>query len=269
VGNDAAAPLTITATDVGNFNGAFLITSCTSAGTGFDCPNTAPAQVGCPQTAWVPPDGVPASEVTGTTYSEVFNVAGGDPSRIYDVTVRVRGQVEPRTYTGGQSLIKGAAGTGQADPNGTNNLLQIGGQPGTTRVDYNVFMLTIAAPQGAAPIPGRDGGAEPTFYAFNSVDSAHEGNHFNFQVDETFTFRVRPGSKVTLTNHDSNCIAIKNCGNGGPYGFASAALCEAQARTIAGVTLPATFRGNALPNGGSQPFQTQFLNFQVTNIVAE
>jgi len=27
--------------------------------------------------------------------------------------------------------------------------------------------------------------------------------------------------------------------------------------------------GKALPNGGAQPFQTQFVNFQITSIVAE
>jgi hypothetical protein len=264
------APLTIRSTADGDFNNAFLVTSCTSDGSGFDCPNTLPNQVGCPQTPWQPPDGVAATgEVTGTSYSEVYNVAGGDSARIYDVTIRVRGQVEPRTYTGGVLTVAAASSTGQADPNGVNNLLYVGGRPGATRQDYNVFMLTIVPPTGAAVIPGRDGGVEPTFYAFNGVDAAHEGNHFNLQVDETFTIRVRPGTRITLTNHDSNCIAIKNCGNGGPYNFASATACQANARTIAAVTLPATFRGLQLPNGGAQPFQTQFLNFQVVNIAAE
>lgn len=261
--------LSIRASDVGDFDNAFLITQCSAAGSGFDCPNIAAGQTGCSQVAWAPPDGVaPTGEVTGTTYSEVFNVSGGEPNRVYAVTVHVRGQVEPRTYTGGQLLVATSA-SGQADPNGINNLLYVGGRPGATRQDYNVFMMTIAPPAGSQPLAARDGGLEPTFYAFNAVDAAHEGNHFNFQVDETFTFRIQSGSNLTLTNHDSNCIAIKNCGNGGPYQFANAQACEAQARTISTITVPSTFRGAQLPNGGAQPFQTQFLNFQVMNIVAE
>jgi len=202
---------------------------------------------------------VTTSDPTGNTYDEVFTVNGGDPSKIYDVTVHVLGQAEGRTYTGGARAL-----TANVDPTAnTNNLLYTGGKPGTTRVDYNVFQLTITPPSGGTAVSGA-----PTYYAFNAVDSTHEGNHYNYGLDETFTMKVKSGETITLTSHDSNCIAIKNCGSGGPYNYSNASACEANARsTPASVTLPTTFRGQSITS--PTKFQTQFLNFKVTSIVAE
>ena len=259
MGMGGAPPaITITGTD-GDFDNSFMLTSCVGSGTGFDCPNPPEGGGNCTAALWMPPTGA-TTEATGTTYTEDFLVAGSDATKIYDVTVHVVGQVEGRTYAGG-------ARDTAALPDNTsaaNDLLYIDGKPGTTRVDYNVFMLTTAPPAGGTPIDGA-----PTFYAFNSVDVTHEGQHNNYQIDETFTVKVQAGYTITLTSHDSNCIAIKNCGVGGPYNFSTSALCEAQARTISGVTLPATFRGKAVANAGAQPFQTQFVNFKVTGIIAE
>ena len=257
-GSSGALP-TITSTMFGDFNNAFMVTACQSAGTGYDCPNLPMGVASCPQQNWTY-GSVTITEPTGNTYAEVFTVNGGDPNKIYDVTVHLLGQAEGRTYTGGTRAL-----TANADPNAaSNNLLYTGGQPGTTRNDYNVFQLTIAPPTGGTAVSGA-----ATYYAFNAVDTSHEGNHYNYSLDETFTIKVKTGFVVTLTSHDSNCIAIKNCGPGGPYGYASATDCESHARTISGVTLPATFRGQPLASGGAQPFQTQFLNFKVTTIVAE
>ena len=111
--------------------------------------------------------------------------------------------------------------------------------------------------------------------AHAAVDTTVEGQHHNYQIDETFTMKVKSGFTLTQTSHDSNCIAIQNCGpQGAAYGFATAAQCQAHAAAgpqpvVPSVTLPATFRGQALPNGGAQPFQTQFVNFRVTSIAAE
>jgi hypothetical protein len=185
---------------------------------------------------------------------------GGDPTKIYDVSVTVLGQAEPKIYQGGSQV----AGFTAANPNGVNNLLYTGGSVAANNPDYNIFDMTIAPPAGGTAIAGA-----ATFYAFNAVDAGHAGAHYNFQVNETFTFKVKTGFTITLLSFDTNCRAIMNCGNGGPYGFTSAAACTVGARTVAGVTLPATFRGMTLPNGGAQPFQTQFLNLKITGVVAE
>jgi len=255
--------LVITGTDFGDFDNSFMITPCGTPTTeGYDCPNSPLGGGACPTAQW---SGNTATEGTGNSYSEVFTVSGGDPMKIYDVTVRARGQAEGRVYINGTRAL-----TTPVDPSATVvNLLYTGGKPGSTRVDYNVFQLVITPPAGQA-IDGA-----PTYYAFNAVDTTVEGTHHNYQIDETFTMKVKSGFTLTLTSHDSNCIAIQNCGpQGASYGFTTAAQCQAHAAAgpqpvVPGVTLPATFRGQALLNGGAQPFQPQFVNFQITSIVAE
>jgi len=241
----------------GPFNNAFMITACGAQGSGYDCPNSPPGGM-CSSTMWsykTATGTVSTQEPTGISSDEVFTVAGGDPAKIYDVTVHVEGQAEGRTY------VNGVAHSTAIDPNKEkNDMLYTGGQPGPNRTDYNVFHLTVT---GGTPIPGA-----PTYYAFNATTQALEGQHHNFSVDETFTFKVKAGMTVTLTNHDSNCISIKNCGSGPTYNFANAADCEANARaTPADVTLPASFHGITIMS--PQKFQTQFLNFKVMSIVAE
>jgi hypothetical protein len=252
----APATLAIRGT-FGSFDNAFMITPCQAPGSGFDCPNLPQGSTNCPTAPWSY-GAVTTAEATGSTYTEVFTVTGGDPTKTYDITVHVLGQAEGRTYTGGTRAL-----TANVDPTAaSNNLLYTGGRPGTTRVDYNVFQLLVEPGPGGAAIPGA-----ATYFAFNAVDAAHEGNHYNYALDETFTMKVKTGFVLTLTSHDSNCVAIKNCGPGGPYGFASAAACEAIARsTPASVTLPATFRGTTISNPAK--FQTQFVNFKITSMVA-
>jgi hypothetical protein len=246
-------PLTINSDMFGAFDNAFMITACSDTGSGYDCPNR-PGGGACSTTPWTWGT-TTTTEATGTSYTEEFTVAGGSPDTIYDVKLHVLGQVEGRPYVNGMRQM-----SANVDPNGVNDLLYIGGGPGTDHNDYNVFLLLIS---GGTPITGA-----PTVYGFNAVDSGHAGAHYNFAVDSTFTIKVRSGMKVTLISHDSNCIAIKNCGSGGPYNYSSAAQCEANARaTPASVTLPATFRGATIAN--PTKFQTQFLNFKVVSITPE
>jgi len=259
----AADVPTITSDMYGAFDNAFMITPCGAPVTqGYDCPNRPPGGGACPTAMW--PGNTGINEPTGNTYTETFTVTATDPSKVYAISLRVRGQAEGRTYVGGTRQA-----TTPTDYTATvSDMLYIGGQPGTTRVDYNVFELRIVPPDGAAIAD------EPLYYAFNAVDAQHEGQHMNYQVDETFTIKVKSGFTLNLTSHDSNCIAIQNCGPGTPYSYTTAADCQAHAATgpqpsVPGVTLPAEFRGMALANGGAQPFQTQFLNFKVTSIVAE
>ena len=259
-GGTAGASSTITimsATD-GAFNNSFMITACGSSGSGYDCPNTPPGGT-CSTAKWsymASSGTVSTQENTGISSDQVFDVTGGDPAKIYDVTVHVEGQAEGRTYVNGM-----AHSTNVTPAQEKNDMLYVGGQPGPNRTDYNVFQMTIT---GGTAVAGA-----PTYYAFNATAQSFEGQHHNYSIDETFTFKVKSGQKLTFTNHDSNCVSIKNCGPGATvYNFGSAAECEAQARaTPADVTLPATFHGITITN--PTHFQTQFLNFKVTGIVAE
>src|SRR4029079_13803452 len=169
-----------------------------------DCPNLPMGGGACPTAQW---SGYTATEATGNTYSEQFTVSGGDPTKIYDVMVRVKGQVEGRLYINGARAL-----TTPVDPSATvSNLLYTGGKPGSPRVDYNVFQLVITAPPGQA-IAGA-----PAYYAFNAVDSTVEGQHHNYQIDETFTMKVKSGFTLTLTSHDSNYIALHKFGQHGAH----------------------------------------------------
>jgi hypothetical protein len=247
--------ITISSTDSGAFDNSFLITPCKDSGNGYDCLNDT-AQNNCPTTPWKYDD-VQTTEATGNTYEEVFTVSGGDPAKIYDVTVHVLGQAEGRTYVNGMRSATGATDPAAA----VSDLLYIGGAPGTSRTDYNVFQLTIT---GGTPVAGA-----PTYYAFNAVDTSHEGQHHNYAIDSTFTMKVHSGQTIKLTAHDSNCRAIMNCGTSAtPYAYTTAQACTDHARaTPASVTLPATFRGATIKS--PDKFQTQFLNFKVTKIMAE
>jgi hypothetical protein len=248
------APPSVTSTAFGAFNNAFLIVHCDDQGSGVDCRNF--------------PTGTAACPAGGNRFTETFTVSGGNPGTVYNVAVRVIGEVEPRGYINGARAADAVNNT-PADPSANNNnLLFIGNAPpaaaGTisgNHTDYNEMSMSLTPPAGSQPIAGA-----PTYYAFNSVDAAHEGNHFNFEVDESFTMQVRSGYTVTLTSLDTNCTAIMNCGPGGPYAFGNSAQCTPTARTIPGITLPPTFAGETLPNGGAQPFQSQFLNFHIVSI---
>jgi hypothetical protein len=258
-GGGAPAAITISGTTAGPFDNSFMITACKDSGNGYDCLN-APASGMCDSnTKWSYMSGaatVMTGEANGFSTSDAFTVSGGDPSKIYDVTVHVVGQVEGRTY------VSGMAHSTSIDPGKEkNDMLYVGGQPGPNRQDYNVFQMTIT---GGTAIPGA-----PTYYAFNSTLVSLEGQHHNYSIDETFTFKVKTGMTITFTNHDSNCRSIMNCGTSAAvYNYSSGADCAAHARaTPADVTLPATFHGVTIMS--PDKFQTQFVNVKVTSIVAE
>jgi hypothetical protein len=254
----ASSTITISGTTAGPFDNSFMITACKDSGNGYDCLN-APASGMCDSAKWSymsATGAVSTGEANGFSTDDVFTVTGGDTSKIYDVTVHVVGQVEGRTY------VNGMAHSTAIDPGKEkNDMLYVGGQPGPNRQDYNVFQMVIT---GGTAIAGA-----PTYYAFNSTLVSLEGQHHNYSIDETFTFKVKSGMTITFSNHDSNCRSIMNCGTASAaYSYSSAAACTANARsTPADVTLPATFHGVTIMS--PTKFQTQFVNFKVTGIVAE
>ena len=144
--------MTIMSTQFGDFSGALMVTACQGQGGGYDCPNPAAGMSTCPSASWSYVEKgatVSTSEATGSTYDEVFTVAGGDPQKVYDVTVHVVGQVEGRPYQGGTAPPA-------PNPNGAaNNMLYVGGKPGTSDNTYNVYIMTISPPPGRRGDPQR------------------------------------------------------------------------------------------------------------------
>ncbi|WP_437805657.1 hypothetical protein [Sorangium sp. So ce1078] len=101
---------------------------------------------------------------------------GGSPDTIYQVTVRLRGVVEPETYRGGT-------------PDGMH--FRVGGTPDNPT--YNVYSFSVSDP--------------PEVYYLN--DSPNVG-HDVFIIDHTKTIPVRGGASVSFLGDDPNHIMIAN-----------------------------------------------------------
>lgn len=101
---------------------------------------------------------------------------GGTPTRVYNVTLRIRGVVELKTYKGG--VNDGA-------------YFQINGTPANDT--YNVYSMTITG--------------NPNTYYFNKGTS---GNHFTTPLDYQVTIPMMGGSIVTLFANSVDSVEIAN-----------------------------------------------------------
>lgn len=108
---------------------------------------------------------------------EIVRTFGGTPGVIYDVTIRVRGVVEPKNFTGG--TIEHAH-------------FQIGGTPDVDH--YNFYSLKVSD-------PAQD-------YTVNRHQT--KVGHFLFAIDYTVTIPIRGGATVTMGEYDDNDISIAN-----------------------------------------------------------
>ncbi|HEX2583495.1 MAG TPA: hypothetical protein VHL14_00060, partial [Steroidobacteraceae bacterium] len=96
---------------------------------------------------------------------------------LYDVTLHVRGVVEPKNYVGG---------TVQFDH------FQTGGE--AVKNDYNVYNLTVSDPSAT--------------YVMNRNEE--KVGHYTFSIDYHVTIPIRGGASVTMGSYDSNDVAIAN-----------------------------------------------------------
>jgi hypothetical protein len=109
---------------------------------------------------------------------------GGRAGRLYDVTLRFRGVLEPKIYTGGE-----------ASP----DRFHVGGTP--TATTYNSYALSFAGP------------TRPDLNMTYYLNDAGTGGEHNivYAIDYTKTLRVEGGSMVFMTSYDSDCRMFKNC----------------------------------------------------------
>ncbi len=103
---------------------------------------------------------------------------GGQAGVTYDVTLRIRGVVEPKTYAGGQ-----------ASP----DHFYVGGAPVVS--NYNVFSLAVSAPAKSY---------------FLNYDAQPESYHV-FALDHTKVVPITAGATVTLQVVDADCALVRNC----------------------------------------------------------
>lgn len=164
---------------VGPLDGFLFTARCGDGGTGYDCLNSVNT---CS-------DGQP------TEFRRDFAVAG-DPAKIYDVTVRVRGVVELKLYSN-DVRAAGTASNADSEP----NFFAAGGTIPTTT--YNTYELNVT--------PNVPGAAN--HYWLNSRDDTNE-DHESWPLNYEATFPVQGGGNVNYRVFDTNCRQIMNCGPG-------------------------------------------------------
>ncbi len=108
---------------------------------------------------------------------EIVRTFAGQAGTTYDVTLRVRGVVEPKNFTGGEVR---------------HEHFQAGGTP--VKNDYNFYSLRVSDPEGT--------------YTFNR--SEQKVGHYTFPIDYAVTIPIRAGATVTMGAYDSNDVAIAN-----------------------------------------------------------
>lgn len=108
---------------------------------------------------------------------ELVRTFSGEAGTLYDVTLRVRGVVEPKNFTGGEVQ---------------HEHFQIGGTP--EKNDYNFYRLHVSDPEAT--------------YTFNR--NQEKVGHYTFPIDYSVTIPIRAGATVTMGAYDSNDVAIAN-----------------------------------------------------------
>src|SRR5262245_18497322 len=106
---------------------------------------------------------------------EIVRTFTGRKGAMYDVTLHVRGVVEPKYFTGG---------TLQFDH------FQAGGTP--VKNDHNFYSLHVSDPEAT--------------YTFNRNEQ--KVGHYTFPIDYRVTIPIREGAVVTMGAYDSNDVAI-------------------------------------------------------------
>ena len=108
---------------------------------------------------------------------EIVRTFGGRKGQLFEVTLHVRGVVEPKNFTGG---------TVQFDH------FQTGGT--AVKNDYNFYSLHVSDPEAT--------------YTFNRNEE--KVGHYVFAIDYRVKIPIRGGATVTMGAYDSNDVAIAN-----------------------------------------------------------
>ena len=108
---------------------------------------------------------------------ELVRTFAGDPNVLFDVTLHVRGVVEPKNFAGGDVQFEH---------------FQSGGAP--VRNDYNFYNIEVSEPRAV--------------YTVNR--NADKVGHYTFPIDYRVTIPIRGGATVIMGAYDSNDVAIAN-----------------------------------------------------------
>lgn len=122
---------------------------------------------------------------------KVINI-GGVQGHNYDVTLRVRGAIEPRDYPADCTFLQG----GNSQNGATVSIIEnCDGFANSGQVSFNVFEFKITEPAHV--------------YYMNAV-KAHPPHRVD-SMDQTFTIRVAGGTTINFSFDDLNGGEIRNC----------------------------------------------------------
>ena len=176
----AGTPTLCTAGDcrapVGALDGFLFMRPCGDAGRGFDC-----AQESCG---------------AGASTEERTFVLKGDPGKVYEISLAVRGIVEAKNYAGGKRRAPAL------DPSDTGGDAWYEGGA-VLPSPYNTYELHVTP-----PVPGA-----PNDYYLNAGDGSREG-HMSWALDYRAAIKASGGATIVFRSFDSNCRQIMNCGPG-------------------------------------------------------
>jgi hypothetical protein len=180
------------------------------------------------------PGGNTAPSYSGTHSFNNQITLGGTPGVMYRISLRIRGMVEAKTYTGG--MDRASNGT-QVPADG----LYTGGYANNSGNGYNIYFIRTDSPL--------------QHYYLNSIGAGSDTRirHSVFDTDFTFDMVAAGGSTVCLVSADPNTSAIKNCAE----------------PDVGNVCNPVTLQ-NLDPmiasDIGNQPYNGQFMGIRVTGV---
>ena len=185
-----------------------------------------------------PPNDDPDFALSGVLTTDKTITIGGDPAKVYNITLHIQGEVEAKSYgaTGDQEKSKQSP---MADG------FQVGGTP--TKGDaYNVYMLRVTAPK-------QD-------YFFNALVPPGKSDHTTYGIDYVGVVKANGGTTMRLVAADRNCSMIKNCGPNNNGGTCNAPITIGNIDPVAKAKNP-TFNFTEAYNG-------QWVSIVVTSVTA-
>jgi hypothetical protein len=180
----------------------------------------------------------PDFALSGVLTTDKTITIGGDPAKVYNITLHIQGEVEAKSYGSAGDQEKSKASP-MADG------FQVGGTPSGGDA-YNVYMLRVTAPK-------QD-------YFFNALIPPGKSDHTTYGIDYTGVVKANGGTTMRLVAADRNCSMIKNCGPNNNGGTCNAPITIANIDPVAKAKNP-TFNFD-------QPFNGQWVSIVVTSVTA-
>jgi hypothetical protein len=158
----------------------------------------------------------PACAAQAVPWREVhwqFNGPGIVMGQMYQVSLRVRGVVECKTYSGGTGPAKTAPG-GTPSTTSTLNLWLTGHTDNGNQWNTLAFTTSPASNSSLRGIGPNQAAGPPAnqTWVFNQCPATRSQEHYTWRVDGTQVIPVEGGQWINFIEYDTNCRMIVNCG---------------------------------------------------------